>query len=432
MAVLCASIASVLTRLSITAKKRSTSEFAMTAHTIQLPAAAPATVLALGAYLKNTACWLEGTAVTWSTVHGDLGEPSARDALERSVEALCAGRRPDAVACDLHPDFHSTQLAEQLAARWGVPLIRVQHHHAHVAAVMAEGDREPQPGAVPLSARPVIGIALDGYGLGDDGGAWGGELLLVRGQGGAAVHERVGHLQSLPLPGGDAAARQPWRVAAAAQWLDGDGAQIEARWAPMVGAQAARTVRQMLDRSLNCPMTSSAGRWFDAAAGALGLSVQQAHEAEAAIALERCARQWLQDHPGESPGIVAEGAGTLDLTPVLRDLLQVGLQHADDVTLIGQAAARFHLTLAQRLAEAAADAAALHGVADVVLTGGCFHNRVLSGALTEILQAEGLRVHRQLHGDCGDAGLAIGQAWVAAWRHHLACTDAPAASLVEF
>ena len=172
-------------------------------HTAALPTAAPARVLACGAFLKNRALRLDGARFAWSAPHGDLGEPDACAALDASVETLLAHGGIDAVAHDLHPDFHSTRLALALAERLGVPAVGVQHHHAHIAAVIAEHGL----------AEPVIGIALDGVGLGTDGQAWGGELLWVDGGAGAHRWERVAHLQPLALPGGDVAAREPWRLA---------------------------------------------------------------------------------------------------------------------------------------------------------------------------------------------------------------------------
>jgi hydrogenase maturation protein HypF len=157
-------------------------------------------VLALGAWLKNRACLLDGAARQWSPLHGDLGDPANCIALEQSAERLLEGTEVHAIAHDLHPDFHSTRLAHTLAQRLGVPAIGVQHHHAHIAAVQAEH----------AFAAPLIGLALDGFGLGTDGTAWGGELLWVNG----AQWQRLGHLSPLALPGGDVAAREPWRMAA--------------------------------------------------------------------------------------------------------------------------------------------------------------------------------------------------------------------------
>lgn len=355
-------------------------------------------VLACGAWLKNAACLLVDGSPVWSAVHGDLSDPAACAALEASVEALLAGHGAPiaAVAHDLHPDFFSTQLAVQLAAALGVPAIGVQHHHAHIAAVVAEHHID----------GPVIGLALDGVGLGTDGRAWGGELLWVDG----AQWLRLGHLMPLALPGGDRAAREPWRMAASALHAMGRGEQIASRFAPQVGEAVAAGVQQMLAKNLNCPATSSTGRWFDAAAGALGLSVRQSDEAQAAIALEAAAARWLALYPDTTalPGVLIDAQNRLDLLGLMPALFDTGTDGVD------AAAASFHLALADALADWAVRAAFERGSRDVCLGGGCFFNRILRERVTTRLQAAALRVHRPLDKGCGDAGLALGQAWVAA------------------
>lgn len=368
--------------------------------TIDLPRAAPARVLAVGAWLKNRACLLDGATVTWSPAHGDLSTPEACRALEASARALLdrAGGRVAAIAHDLHPDFDGTRLALALAAELGVPALPVQHHHAHIAVVQAEAGR----------TTPVIGLALDGVGLGSDGSAWGGELLQVAG----ARWQRLGHLGALALPGGDIAAREPWRMAAALLHALGRGDQIVPRLAPAVGECLATGVQAMLARGLRCPPTTSAGRWFDAAAGLLGLSTRQAAEAEAAVALERAATGWLATHPAPRPP-----PSGLDLRA-----LALALCEADDA---GQGAALFHLGLAQALADAAIGAARERGIGEVALGGGCLLNRLLTQQLVKRLQDAGLGVRLPRGAGCGDAGLALGQAWVAS--HALA--DDPSAGM---
>ena len=355
-------------------------------------------VLAVGAWLKNAACRLDAGVPHFSPMHGDLGQPHACVALEESVAELLrdAPHGVAAVAHDLHPDFFSTRLALRLAQELAVPAIGVQHHHAHIAVVMAENGLR----------RPVIGLALDGYGLGTDGHAWGGELLRVQ----VGAWERLGHLSTLALPGADAAAREPWRMAAAALHGLGRSEEIEARFGSSVGLHAARGVYQLLQRGLNCPPTSSAGRWFDAAAAALRLSAKQAHEAEAAMAMQRCATRALD--AGYSPLDVrvarVTASGDLDLLPLLGRLVDVPAAAVDE------AAAWFHVALATALADWAGAAAQREGIDTVCLGGGCFCNAVLTHHVERQLQARGLRVLKPRRHSCGDAGLALGQAWVAA------------------
>lgn len=373
------------------------------------------TVLACGAWLKNAACLLadDGRPV-WSPPHGDLSDPAACAALEASVHRLLAahGQPVAAVAHDLHPDFFSTRLALRLAAELGVPAIGVQHHHAHIAAVLAEHNVD----------SPVIGLALDGVGLGTDGAAWGGELLWVDG----ASWQRLGHLTPLALPGGDRAAREPWRMAASALHALGRNPDITPRFAPVVGHSLAAGVQQMLARGLNCPPTSSAGRWFDAAAGALGLCVRQTEEAEAAIALEQAAHRALLRQPDLPPlaGAAIDSQNRLDLSGLMPHLFAASA--GASATETDAAAAGFHLALADALADWAHRAARQHDCATVCLGGGCFFNRILCERVTARLQSAGLAVLRPQAHSCGDAGLALGQAWVA---QRVCMATAPQANL---
>lgn len=368
----------------------------------RLPRPAPARVLALGPYLKNSACLLQGDVLSCSPVHGDLGEPAACEALWASAHALreAADGPIAAVAHDLHPDFESTRLAQALAAEWGVPSVAVQHHQAHIAAVQAEHGL----------GGPLLGLALDGVGLGDDGTAWGGELLLL--QEGGAAWQRLGHLPTLALPGGDVAAREPWRMAAAALHAAGLGAEMASLQASGVDEPALRLLSQMLVRSLNCPPTTAAGRWFDAAAGLLGLSVRQSQEAEAALALEALAGAWRAQHPQARWPELPLAQGMPDLRVLVPELLKA--RHAPHLEAQAECAAVFHGALAQGLAKAVVVAAQQTGASQLALGGGCFFNRLLSTELHAALAGHGLRVWQAQRFSCGDAGLALGQAWAAA------------------
>ena len=364
-------------------------------------------ILALGAWFKHAACLLEDGRAQFGPNLGDLDNADACRAVEPAALALLAQAAAPvrAIAHDLHPDFHSTRVACALAARLGVPAIGVQHHHAHVGAVLAEHGR--------FDARPVLGLALDGVGLGTDGEAWGGELLWVAG--GECV--RLGHLRPLRLPGGDRAAREPWRMAAAVLHASGRGDEIARRFARQ---PAAAMLAQVLARPALCPPTSSLGRHFDAAAGLLGLCEVMQNEAEAAIALERLAASTAA--PAVDRGdwrILTDAAGTvapalprleLDLHPLL-------LRLADEPDA-ARGAACFQATLAAALVDWIEAARRLTGGATVVLSGGCLHNRLLADALHSALPAQGFEVLGAHRLSPGDAGLALGQAWVA--LHQLA------------
>jgi hydrogenase maturation protein HypF len=266
-------------------------------------------------------------------------------------------------------------------------LIGVQHHHAHIAAICAEHGFD----------GPLIGLALDGVGLGTDGTPWGGELLRSDG----AKFQRLGHLRPLPLPGGDRAAREPWRMAAAVLHELGRGEEIVQRFPTQ---PAAGTVATMLQRNLNCPRSSSMGRLFDAAAGLLGICDKMSFEAQAAIELEQLAHGFGSLAPLANGYRIAE-AGQLDFFPLLAALA--------DCNDAAYGAALFHATLAAGLTEWAGRASAEHGVDRVALGGGCFLNKILSQSLEPSLSALGLRVLTARQLPPGDSAISLGQAWVA-------------------
>jgi hydrogenase maturation protein HypF len=348
-------------------------------------------LLALGGWFKNTICVTRGAEAFVSQHVGDLDNAAAYGFLEETVAHLLGilDVAPVAIAHDLHPDFHSTRLAVDFAAELGIPALPVQHHHAHIAAVCAEHGID----------APVLGLALDGVGLGTDGGAWGGELLRVDG----AACERLAHLAPLGLPGGDIAAREPWRMAAAALHALGRNEAILRRFP---AEAAAATVAQMLARGLNCPPTSSAGRLFDAAAGLLGVRRRCAYEGQAAMELEGLAAR----HGPVAPmagGWQSDAVDMLDLRPLLAALAEL----PPDALTFG--AALFHATLAAALADWVTAAARQQGLDTIVGAGGCFLNRLLCAALRENLARRGLEFVAARALPPNDGGLSLGQAWVA-------------------
>jgi hydrogenase maturation protein HypF len=365
-----------------------------TPRPIRLPRGGPP-VLATGAWLKNTVCITRGDEAFLSPHIGELDNAPTCTALVEAVDHLCAvlDVQPQAVAHDLHPDFFSTRFAHEFAARRGLPpgaVHAVQHHHAHVAAVAAEHGVQ----------GPLLGLALDGVGLGSDGQAWGGELLRVDG----AAFQRLGHLAPLAMPGGDAAAREPWRMAAAALHRAGRHAQIE----PRFGARpAAAAVAQMLASGLRCPPTTSMGRWFDAAAGLLGVRHSSAYEGQAPMLLEALASAGVVPPAGEALAelVLTAADGSLDPTPLLHRL-------ADEPDA-GRGAVLFHHAIADGLARWTLLATESTGLRTVALGGGCFLNALLSSLLVARLTARGVRVLEARQAPPNDGGIALGQAWVA-------------------
>jgi hydrogenase maturation protein HypF len=359
-----------------------------TPRSIRLPRKGPP-VLGFGAWLNNSLCLTRGDEAFLSQHVGDLDGAATCLLQEQVAEHLqhILGLRPEAVVCDLHPDFHSTRAAAALAERLGVPLFGVQHHHAHVAAVLAEHGW----------MGPALGLALDGVGLGTDGAAWGGELLRVEG----AEFERLAHLRPLPLPGGDRAAREPWRMAAAVLHLLGEGAQIATRFDRL---PAASQLHSMLRRGSHCPLTTSMGRWFDAAAGLLGVSRRSAFEGQAAMQLEGLAAAYGPVLPAPVGWSIAAD-GQLDLLPLLAGLV--------DEAQPARGAAVFHATLVAALEDWIARAARDTGLRTIALSGGCLQNRLLSAGLTRRLSSRGLTVLKACQAPPNDGGISLGQAWVA-------------------
>ena len=366
-----------------------------TPRSIRLPRASPS-VLALGGYLKNTICVTRGDEAFVSQHIGGLDNPATCHMLQEVTDHLLdiLQVQPEAVAHDLHPDFFSSRHALELAHAWDVPAVAVQHHHSHVAAVAAEHGVE----------YPILGLALDGVGLGSDGQAWGGELLRMEGPDEGGKFARLGHLTPLPLPGGDKAASQPWRMAAAALFLLGRTDEIPRRFPdqPMAGQ-----LHVMLERDLHCPPTTSLGRWFDAAAGLLGIRDVMAYEGQAAMLLEGLAEQAGEVVP-MADGYILHADGhkvTLDLLPLLARLA--------DETDAARGAAFFHATLARALTDWTLQAAESRGLDTIALGGGCFLNHILSRQLAAQLGQRGLRVLEARQIPPNDGGLSLGQAWVA-------------------
>lgn len=348
--------------------------------TIPLPHAVPS-VLAVGAFLKNTVCVTKGDQAFLSPTIGNLDSREAITRFEDSVERLLERLEvtPVLVGHDLHPDFHSTRWAQ----RSGLPTLAVQHHHAHIAAIAAEHQVE----------EPVLGLSLDGFGLGPGNQSWGGELLLTSG----ADYQRLGHLADMAQPGGDLAAREPWRMAAAALHRMGRGAEIAQRFADQ---KAAGMLAQVLDKKIHCPPTSSCGRLFDAACGLLGIHPVARFEGQAPMALE----QLVTTPHSMTDGFILQDDGVLDLLPLLERLID--MEAVEGANL-------FHGTLITAFADWVQQAAESHHVRKIALGGGCFFNAVLTSGLIAELPRRGLQPLTARQASPGDPGLSLGQAWIA-------------------
>lgn len=361
--------------------------YAPQAHPVACPGPP---VLALGAHQKNTLCLLDRGQAVVSQHLGDLHTVEGAQLLARTVDDFLAffRARPERLACDLHPDYASTRLAERLAQAWGIPLARIQHHHAHVAAVAAERGL----------TGPVFGLAWDGTGLGTDGTAWGGEGLRREG----GTWARVAHLRPFPLPGGDLASRQPLRAALGLLWDRRGSLEAAEGW---MEPQTLAVLGAALARRLNAPRSSSIGRLFDAVAALAGVRTLPGFEGQAAMALEYAAT--ASGAAGTYPWAYREGeALEADPGPLLEALLADRARGVDP----GACARRFH----QALADLAVAMARRGGCRQVVLSGGCFQNALLTARVRASLEAAGFEPISPVAFPPNDGAISLGQAALAA------------------
>jgi hydrogenase maturation protein HypF len=349
-------------------------------------------VLACGAELKNTFCLAKGSHAFVSHHVGDLENAETLRSFTEGIEHF---RRlfevePELVAYDLHPEYLSTKYALDLD---GPDLLGVQHHHAHIAACLADNGAD----------GPVIGVAFDGTGYGTDGTVWGGEFLIASLTG----FQRAGLLDGVPMPGGAAAIRAPWRMAAA--YLDACGL-AEAGPLPVAGRNSRHwdAVLTMARRGVNAPLTSSAGRLFDAAAAILGVRDEINYEGQAAIELEQLA------DPAERAGYRAAVAPGDPFRIQGRDLIAAMTSDIASGVSRPSVAARFHNGVAALIEDGCALARDRTGLSQVALSGGVFQNMLLLHATVDRLQARGFTVLVHAQVPCNDGGISLGQAAVAA------------------
>lgn len=363
-----------------------------------LPVSTPAAsdrrvILATGGDLKTTFCLLSSDGRAHMSSHlGDMADPRTQSCFESAEHhlAFLTDCRPQLVVCDLHPAYATTHWAK----RQNLPVLQVQHHHAHAVSLMAEHGR---------LGSPMLAVAFDGTGYGTDGTIWGGELLMVTDP---ASFTRVAHLKAFALPGGDGATRHPGRIALDLLHRAG----IE--WAPDIpavgslSARARHVLEQQIPRGVGCVETTSMGRLFDAVASLLGVCQEVTYEGQAAVELEHLARRG-EPAPMEFEVI----AGVLDPTPLITELVR-GLRAG---TATVDLAAGFHAAVVRATAQAVCRLAS--GIGTIGLTGGVFVNRLLRDGLRRELMSNGFEVLTHAVLPCNDGGLALGQAAIAARRH---------------
>jgi len=354
-------------------------------------------VLGTGAELKNTVCLTRGREAFVSQHIGDLENLETLRSFEHLIDHLerILEIEPQMIVHDLHPDYLSTQWA---LGKANLATMAVQHHHAHIAAVMAERGLY----------GPVVGLALDGTGFGTDGTIWGGEILRVDDLG----FERLGHLRQVLLPGGAKAIKEPWRTAASYLWSM-DPENIERDYADFLAAWPNRDVKivlQMLARRFNCPLTSSCGRFFDAAAALCGIRRSINYEGQAAIELEQAIEPDDGYYDGELE--IGEESILIDQLPIIKGLIE-------DVrrgVRVGKIAARVHNGVIRILSRAAVIAAEKTGLDRIALSGGVFQNAYLSQRLERDLMGHGLEVFCHVELPANDACISLGQAWIGAGK----------------
>ena len=375
-------------------------------------------VLALGGELKNTFCMVKDGRVILSQHMGDLENTSTYIDYKKNLELykLLFDHQPTALVIDAHPEYLSNKLGHQQAETKGLPLLKVQHHHAHIAACLAEN-------AWPLDAGKVLGIALDGLGFGDDGSIWGGEFLHAD----YLDSRRLASLKPVALLGGSQAMREPWRntyahLVAAMDWQELSIKYAGLELLSFLNRKPLTTLNTMLEKQLNCPFASSAGRLFDAVAGAIGICRDKVfYEGQAAIEMEALlSDKLLKEQENKAYPFVIKPTLSHEL-PVLEPTLMWS-SLLDDLQLnvpADKMATRFHLGLADGISKMVNNLCKkreLDKIDTVVLSGGVFQNRVLFERVHQRLVTEGYRVLSHSRVPANDGGIALGQAVVALAR----------------
>jgi len=372
----------------------------------------PQPLLACGAHLKNTFCLARDRQAFISHHIGDLENLETLISFREGIEHFqrLFDIHPEAIVYDLHPEY----LATRYTLDSPIPLkIGVQHHHAHIASVMAEHGL----------TQPVIGVSADGTGYGTDGAIWGCEIMAVD----LLSFERLAHLAYAPLPGGEQAVRQPWRMAAVylANTYNGTIPDGDIPFMQQLDRTKWSILSQMIAKGINSPQTSSLGRLFDAVAALLGLRSEVSYEGQASIELEIQATtctDYVKSYPftlGQPQGI----APTVDREPIIMNVvpaIEAIVRDIEQGIAVARIAKRFHLTIAEMLAQACLEARQQTGLDTVALSGGVFQNQLLLEQLATLLTSMAFRVYTNQKVPPNDGGLSLGQAAIGAARLHKA------------
>ena len=360
-------------------------------------------VLAIGGELKNCFCIARGDLLYPSPYVGDMADIRTVKALEESTERMCGllEAEPQVIVCDTHPKYNTVRVAEEMAQKRGIPLLRVQHHFAHILSCMAENGFEGK----------VIGVSFDGTGYGDDGTVWGGELLVCDYQG----YTRAGSIRPFVQTGGDLSSKEGWRIAAAVlRDAFGDGGEVLCRKLGVCGSKEYQLLKAMGEKGLNSIKSTSCGRLFDAVSAILGIRLSSTFEGEASTALMCEAERYAEQHPAiaenyRRPEKLIKSEKdyvTLCTTALAADIAERKLACCQT----GALAYTFHAVLADMVTAACVKISADTAIKDVALSGGVFQNRLLTGLCRKRLEKAGLNVLLHSLVPPNDGGIALGQA----------------------
>jgi hydrogenase maturation protein HypF len=357
-------------------------------------------VLALGGELKNTISFSKENYIFLSQYLGDLKSVETLEFFKESITSFKKMFRvkPEIIACDLHPDYLSTQYAEEIKVKEGLKVVKVQHHHAHIVSCMAENNIK----------KKVIGVAYDGTGYGDDGNIWGGEFLLCD----FKKYFRAGHLKYYPLPGGDKAIVEPWRMAYSYLYsIYGGGPKaktLDIDFNRRMDYDKLSIIEKMIDKNINSPLTSSCGRLFDAASSLIGIRDEISYEGQAAMELESfCApgiteRYKFSIYKEEEKFIINPQEIFIDIIKDLKEGIDKKVM-----------AAKFHNTVAEFTVDLCGKIRKDTGINEIALSGGVFQNKYLTEKVVFLLEDKGFKVYIQRKVPPNDGGISLGQAVVA-------------------
>jgi hydrogenase maturation protein HypF len=364
-----------------------------TPNPIKLPWEAPQ-ILATGPELKNTFCLTKDQYAFLSQHIGDMENFETLQSFEDGIEHFERLFRihPEVIACDAHPNYLATRYAMERAQSAGLPIYQIQHHHAHIAACMADNGKDGD--------KPVIGVSFDGTGYGEDGNIWGGEFLLADYNG----YQRYAHLEYTPLPGGDAATRKPARIALAHLWQANIDWDEDLPAAQYLCGDDMTLLRSMLENEINCPLTSSIGRLFDAVSALAGVRGEVNYEAQAAIEFEALADP---DEVGAYPFDLS--GSTIKTGPMLQAVI-TDIRSGVPIPTIS---ARFHNGLANITREVCNEMRREFSINQVALSGGVWQNMILLKKTITFLEQSDFKVYIHQQVPANDGGLALGQAVIA-------------------